>query len=77
MEPEDFSSLSGKKLKRLIKETQEILDQLKQELKARKQDKQHKEIDHMEEHFEDAAHNLSNLKKFIQTVFSEIRPHKK
>lgn len=76
MENEDFSSLSKKKLKKLIKETQDVLDQLKGELKLRKQDKQHEEIDHMEEHFEDAAHNLSNLKQFIQKIFSEMRKDK-
>ncbi len=76
MENEDFSSLSKKKLKKLIRETQEVLNQLKSELKLRKQEKRHKEIDHMEEHFEDAAHNLSNLKSFIQKVFSEMRKDK-
>jgi len=73
MDNDDLSSLSGKKLKKLIRETQEVLDHLKAELKIRKQNKQHNEIDHMEEHFEDAAHNLSNLKQFIQKVFAELR----
>lgn len=76
MEHENFSSLSKSKLKSLIQETQDVLDQLKTELKQRKQDKQHSEIDHMEEHFEDAAHNLSNLKTFIQKCFSELRKDK-
>lgn len=76
MEQEEFSSLPQKKLKKLIRETQEVLDQLKQELKQRKQDKQHAEINHMEEHFHDAEHNLSNLKLFIQKVFSELRKDK-
>lgn len=76
MENEEFSSLSGKKLKKLIRETQDVLDQLKNELKLRKQGKQHEEIDHMEEHFEDAEHNLSNLKLLIQKVFAEIRKDK-
>ncbi|MCF6217027.1 MAG: hypothetical protein L3J58_12760 [Emcibacter sp.] len=73
MEPEDFSSLPKKKLKKLISETQDVLDQLKRELKLRKENKQHDEIDHLEEHFEDASHNLSNLKKFIQNVISEVK----
>jgi len=73
MEQEDLSSLSKKKLKKLISETQDVLDQLKLELKHRKEDKQHYEIDHMEKHLEDASHNLSNLKTFIQNVFSEIK----
>ncbi|PCI33443.1 MAG: hypothetical protein COB54_03845 [Alphaproteobacteria bacterium] len=76
MENENFASLPKKKLKKLIHETQDVLDQLKAELKTRKQDKQHDEIDHMEEHFEDAAHNLSNLKNFIQKAFSELRKDK-
>lgn len=76
MENEDLSSLSKKKLKKLIKETQEVLNQLNLELTQRVQDKQHNEIDHMEEHFEDAAHNLGNLKQFIQKVFSEMRKDK-
>ncbi len=76
MENEDFSSLSKKKLKKLIRETQDVLDQLKAELKMRKLDKRHEEIDHLEDHFEDAAHNLSNLKTFIQKVFAEMRKDK-
>ena len=76
MENENFTSLSKKKLKKLINETQDVLDQLKAELKTRKLDKRHDEINHMEEHFEDAAHNLSNLKNFIQRAFSELRKDK-
>ncbi len=76
MAQEEFSSLPQKKLKKLIKETQEVLDQLKQELKQRKREKQHTEINHMEDHFQDAEHNLSNLKLFIQKVFSELRRDK-
>ena len=73
MESDDLSSLSEKKLKKLITETQDILDQLSAELKQRKIDRQHHEIDHMEDYFEDAEHNLSNLRLFIKKVFSEIR----
>lgn len=73
MEFEDLSSLPKKKLKKLISETEEVLDSLKQELARRKRDKQHAEIDHLEEHFEDAEHNLSNLKMFIQKVISEFK----
>ncbi len=73
MAQEEFSSLSKKKLKKLISETQDILNQLKLELKLRKEGKQHDEIDHLEDHFEDASHNLSNLKKFIQNVISEMK----
>ena len=73
MEQKDFSSLSKAKLKTLIAETQEVLDQLKLELKKRTQDKQHDEIEHLEEHLEDTTHNLSNLKKFIKKVFSELK----
>ena len=76
MENDDLSSLSHKKLKKLIKETQEILNDLTKEMAKRKLDQQHDEIDHMEEHFEDAAHNLSNLKNFIQKAFSEMRKDK-
>lgn len=77
MEQEEFATLSEKKLKKLIKETQEVLDHLKMELKLRKLDKQHSEINHMEDHFEDAAHNLSNLKMFIKKVFSEMHKDNK
>jgi len=76
MENEDFSSLSEKKLKKLIRETHMVLDQLTQELNQRKQDKQHDEINHIEEHFDEASHNLSNLKIFIQKVFSEMTKDK-
>ncbi len=73
MEHEDLSSLSHKKLKKLIKETEEVLVHLKEEMKRRKLDKQHTEINHLEEHMEDAEHNLSNLKTFIQKVMKELR----
>ncbi len=76
MENEDFSSLSEKKLKKLIRETHMVLDQLTQELNQRKQDKQHEEINHIEEHFDEASHNLGNLKIFIQKVFAEMTKDK-
>ncbi|MCF8473179.1 MAG: hypothetical protein K9G26_00670 [Emcibacter sp.] len=73
MEHENFSSLPQKKLKKLIKETENMLEELKCELDKRKTHKQHEEIDHLEEYFEDADHNLTNLKKFIQRVINEIK----
>jgi len=76
MENEDFSSLSEKKLKKLIRETHMVLDQLTQELNQRKQDKQHEEINHIEEYFDEASHNLGNLKIFIQKVFAEMTKDK-
>lgn len=76
MEQDEFATLSEKKLKMLLKETQEVLDQLKMELKLRKLNRQHEEINHMEDHFEDAAHNLQNLKTFIKKVFSDMRKDK-
>lgn len=71
MEHEDFSALSNKKLKNLIKETEVFLKLMKQEMKSRKLDKQHEEIDHLEDHLGEADHSLSNLKTFIQKIFSE------
>lgn len=73
MEHEDLSSLSRKKLKKLIQETEEVLASLKHEMKQRKLDKQHEEIEHIEDHFKDAEHNLSNLRNFIQRVFSDMK----
>lgn len=73
MEQEDFSSLPRKKLKKLIKETRETLDQLQTEMAKRKIDKQHEGVDHMEEHFKDAEHNLSNIKTFFQKMIQEMK----
>jgi len=73
MEQEDFSSLPRKKLKKLIRETRETLELLQAEMDKRKIDKQHKSVDHMEEYFEDAEHNLSNIKIFFQKMIQEMK----
>ncbi|PHZ84999.1 hypothetical protein [Paremcibacter congregatus] len=73
MEHEDFSGLSKGKLKSLIKETEEVLVLLKEELQKRKLDKQHEEIDHLEDHLKEAEPHLSTIKAFIQKIIEDSK----
>lgn len=71
MEHEDFSELSNSKLKSLIAETEEVLALLKDEKKKRKLDKQHEEIDHLEDHLKEAEPHLSTIKAFILKIIED------
>mgnify|MGYP000235818089 CR=1 FL=1 len=71
MNHDEYESLSTKKLKSLIKRTEVTLTELKEELVKRKQDNQHSEIDHLEDHMEEVEHGFTNFMSFLKDVLKE------
>ncbi len=71
MSKNEYEDFSNKKLKKLISRTRKTLKELKAELKRRKLDDQHSEIDHLEDHIDEAEHGLSNFVKFLKEVTAE------
>ncbi len=71
MTDDEYETLSTKKLKKLIKRTEETLDELKGEMKKRKLDVQHSEIDHLEDHMDEVEHRFSNFMVFLKDVLKE------
>ena len=67
---EDLKELSYKKLKKRVKKTRKLLDVLETELKKRKLDRQHDEVDHLEEHLDVADHSILNLTTQIKKLIS-------
>ncbi|MFC7048542.1 hypothetical protein [Emcibacter nanhaiensis] len=76
MEDTDISKLSNKKLKKLISDTEEMLVLMKEELKERELRSQHEEVEHLEEHMDEAQNRLGNLKTFLTTLFQEMKKDK-
>ncbi|WP_417317037.1 hypothetical protein [Emcibacter sp.] len=73
MAEKDLSQLSNKKLKKLIADTEEMLVLMKEELEARELRSQHEEVEHLEEHMDEAEHRLGNLKTFLTALFQEMK----
>lgn len=71
MTQDEYESLSTKKLKKLIKGTEETLDELKNEMKKRKLYIQHSEIDHLEDHMDEVEHRFSNFMAFLKDVLKD------
>lgn len=67
------SNMSTDELETLATETQETLDALMNELKKRQAEKQHSEIDNLEEHLQNADISFKSLKDFIAMALKEIR----
>ena len=68
---DDIESLSRKKLKKLIKDTQETLHELTDELERRELANQNKEIDNLDNHIESVELNLSRIKELFTTLLKE------
>jgi len=71
MTHDEYESLSTKKLKKLIKQTKATLNELKDELGKRKEDNQHSEIDHLEDHMEEVEYGFSNFMTFLKDVMKK------
>ncbi|WP_138380816.1 hypothetical protein [Luteithermobacter gelatinilyticus] len=69
----DLSSLSNKKLKKMIADTEEMLAMMKEELKRRKLANQHEEVEHLEDHMNEAEHRMASLKTFLTALFKEMK----
>ena len=68
---DDIENLSRKKLKKLIKDTQETLHELTDELERRELANQNKEIDNLDNHIESVELNLSRIKELFTNLLKE------
>lgn len=60
-------------IERLINETEETMQALMAELKKRQESAQHKNIDCLDEHLENADTSFKALRNFIAMALKEIR----
>ena len=70
-----IESLSKKRLKKLIKETEKTLSKLNKEVIRREQANQNDEIDDLEQHMENAEGSLKSIRGFLAILSDEL--HKK
>lgn len=70
---ENVGLKSDEEINRLISETEQTLHALIGELKKRHADMQHKDIDNLEEHLDEANTSFKALRKFIAMALKEIR----
>lgn len=69
----NVSMKTNEEIELLIKETEETLQTLMNELKKRQNKGLHKDIDNLEEHMNNANTSFKSLKDFIAMVLKEIK----
>lgn len=67
----DLNELPYKKLKKRVKKTRELLDDLEAELHKREEERQHEEIDDLQEHMNVADRSILSLTGIIKSVLSK------
>lgn len=70
---ENVSLKSNEDINALIKETQDTLSALMDELKRRQQDGLHKDIENLDVYMEEVDSSFANLRKFIEMALKELR----
>ena len=73
----DLETTPTDRLKTLIHETEERLQDLRAELDRREQARQHEAIDHLEDYIDAAEVRLRPLKDLIVMIVDELRAKKK
>lgn len=67
----DLSELKYAKLKKRVLKTRELLDELEAELHKREEERQHEEIDDLEEHLDVADSSILSLTGIIKNLLSK------
>lgn len=67
------STSGGEELEKLLDEAEQSVSALREEIERRRKQKQHIEIDHLEEHLQNAKGKWSELKRFFEYVLSDLR----
>lgn len=67
----DISELPYGKLKKRVKKTRELLDELEAELEQRELERQHDEVDDLEEHMDAADSSILDLTGIIKTFLTK------
>lgn len=68
MTDKNLQALTNERLHKLINETQETLNELKDEVERRVEDDQHDDIDNLEEHMEHAELSLKTIRAFLSVL---------
>lgn len=69
----DFSLVSTAQLRRLIDETEQSLQDLREELESRQQSAQHQQVEQLDVHLKHAELSLASIRDFILQVLSDLR----
>lgn len=67
----ELNELPYKKLKKRVKKTRELLDDLEAELKSRELERQHESIDHLQEHLNVADNSILSLTGVIKAMLTK------
>lgn len=71
MSQNEYEHISTKKLRKLVKSTTKTLSEMQEELDRRYLEEQHSEIDHLEDHLDEAEHSLANFFAFFKEVMGD------
>lgn len=72
----NLNILTTDRLRRLIRETEETLIELKTELERREQLNQDHEIEHLERHMKNAELSLTTIRNFLDFLMDDMRKTK-
>lgn len=73
----NLNILTTDRLRKLIRETEETLIELKTELERREQLNQDQEIEHLERHMKNAELSLTTIRNFLNFLMDDMRSTKK
>ena len=73
----NFNILTTDRLRKLIRETEETLVELKTELERREELNQNQEIEHLERHMKSAELSLTTIRNFLNFLIDDMRSTKK
>lgn len=76
-ESQALQLVSRAQLEDILEEHEKIVAEIRAELKRRREQAQHEEVDHLEKHMEDARIKFADLKLFLMEVLAELRGEKK
>lgn len=74
---DNLNILTTDRLRKLVKETEETLTELKTELERREQLDQNQEIEHLESHMKSAELSLTTIRNFLNFLMDDMRRTKK
>lgn len=60
-------------LEQMLRETEHLVKEVREELESRRRDAQHVEIEHLDEHLQEAQGKWSDLKRFFDSILKELR----
>lgn len=68
-----LEATSTAELERMLGETEDYVKEVREELERRRARAQHLEIEHLDQHLQEAQGKWSDLKRFFDIVLRELR----